>query len=399
MTESHILPTYPRAPISFERGEGSWLIDREGRRFLDMGSGVAVTALGHAEPGVVRALQEQAEKLWHTSNLYTIARQEELASKLCAATFAETVFFTNSGAEAMECAFKMARKYWAAQNQPGRGRIITFHGAFHGRTLATISAVGSEKLTKGFEPLLEGFVQIAPGDWGALQQALGSRTGSDGGAGAVVVEPIQGEGGILPWAEADLRRLREMCDEVEALLIFDEIQCGMGRSGHLFAHQGAGVTPDIMAVAKGIGNGFPLGACLASARAGEAMTVGTHGSTYGGNPLACAVGMAVLDRINTPEFLSQVRRKSALLRHKLEACVEAHPKVFEQLRGVGMMLGIKCKCSNLDLVAACQEQQMLLIPGGDNVVRVLPALSISDEDINEASIRLDRAATVLEGTL
>ena len=281
-----VLPTYSRAKMSFETGEGSWLIDRDGTRYLDMAGGIAVTGLGHAHPTLVKVVQDQAAKLWHTSNLYHIPHQEELAEKLREATFADTMFFTNSGAEAMECAIKMARKYWYDKGQPERVNIITFTGSFHGRTLATISAAGSEKLTKGFGPLLPGFVNLTAGDHDALQEAL------DDTMAAVIVEPVQGEGGIIPLPDACLKGLRDMCDSTGALLIFDEIQCGMGRTGKLFAHEWAGITPDIMAVAKGIGNGFPLGACLATEDAASGMTAGTHGSTYGGNPLACAVGSA-----------------------------------------------------------------------------------------------------------
>ncbi|RLJ60500.1 acetylornithine/N-succinyldiaminopimelate aminotransferase [Litoreibacter meonggei] len=386
-----VLPTYSRAKMSFETGEGSWLIDRDGTRYLDMAGGIAVTGLGHAHPTLVKVVQDQAAKLWHTSNLYHIPHQEELADKLREATFADTMFFTNSGAEAMECAIKMARKYWYDKGQPERVNIITFTGSFHGRTLATISAAGSEKLTKGFGPLLPGFINLTAGDHDALQEAL------DDTIAAVIVEPVQGEGGIIPLPDACLKGLRDMCDSTGALLIFDEIQCGMGRTGKLFAHEWSGITPDIMAVAKGIGNGFPLGACLATEDAASGMTAGTHGSTYGGNPLACAVGCAVMDIVADHAFLEDVSRKSGLLRQSLEGLVASHPTIFELVRGAGLMIGVKCVVANTDVVQAGYAEHLLTVPGGDNVIRLLPAMTISDDEIKEAVARLDRAATALEG--
>lgn len=388
-----ILPTYSRAKMTFTHGEGSWLFESDGTRYLDLGGGIAVTALGHAHPALVQVLSDQAGKLWHTSNLYQIPNQQELAQKLVEATFADTMFFTNSGAEAMECALKMARKYWSAKGQPERHKIITFEGSFHGRTLATISAAGSAKLTDGFGPLLPGFVHLPLGDHDALTAAM------DDTIAAVVVEPVIGEGGIIPLPDACLKGLRDLCDQSGVLLICDEIQCGVGRTGKLFAHEWSGVTPDIMAVAKGIGNGFPLGACLATEEAAGGMTAGTHGSTYGGNPLACAVGSAVMDHVNTPEFLGDVSRKAGLLRQKLEGLIAAHPKVFELVRGSGLMLGVKCKVPNIDVVNAGYNEKLLTIPGGDNVVRLLPALNITGEEINEAVARLDRAASTLETAL
>lgn len=385
-----VMPTYSRAPMSFEQGEGSWLVDRDGTRYLDIGGGIAVTALGHAHPALVDVLSEQAGKLWHTSNLYNVPQQEILAEKLRDATFADTMFFTNSGNEAMECAIKMVRKYWYEKGQPERVKIITFTGSFHGRSIANISAAGSEKLTKGFGPLLEGFEILEAGDHDALLAAL------DDTVAGVIVEPVQGEGGIIPLPDACLKGLRDMCDTTGALLVFDEIQCGVGRTGKLFAHEWAGVTPDIMAVAKGIGNGFPLGACLATEDAASGMTAGSHGSTYGGNPLACAVGSKVMDLVNDNDFLADVNRKAGLLRQKLEGLVASHPDIFELVRGSGLMIGIKCKVPNMDVVNAGYAEHLLTVPGGDNVVRVLPALNISDEDIAEAVARLDRAASSLE---
>ncbi len=388
-----IMPTYGRAEMTFEKGEGSWLIERDGTRYLDFGGGIAVTALGHADPELAQVVAAQAQKLWHTSNLYNIPQQQALAEKLVAETFADTCFFTNSGAEAMECALKTARKYWSAQGKPERVNIITFTGSFHGRTLATISAAASKKLTDGFGPLLPGIINLEAGDHDALEAAM------DDTIAAVVIEPVQGEGGIIPLPDACLKGLRDLCDQTGALMVCDEIQCGMGRTGKLFAHEWAGVTPDIMAVAKGIGNGFPLGACLATERAAQGMTAGTHGSTYGGNPMACAVGAAVMDRVATQDFLAEVLRKSGLLRQKLEGLVGAHPDVFELVRGAGLMIGVKCKVPNMDVVAAGYAEKVLTIPGGDNVIRILPALNIGDAEIAEGVGRLDRAAAAIEAVL
>jgi acetylornithine/N-succinyldiaminopimelate aminotransferase len=385
-----ILPTYNRAALQFVKGEGSWLIEADGRRFLDMGAGIAVNALGHANPALVAALTEQAGKLWHVSNLYQIPQQQELADRLVAATFADTVFFTNSGTESCELAVKMARKYWYDKGQPERTDIITFNGSFHGRSSAGIAAAGSEKMVKGFGPLLPGFVHLDWGDHDALHAAITERTA------AILIEPIQGEGGIRPLPDHCLKGLRALCDETGTLLILDEVQCGMGRTGRLFAHEWAGVAPDIMMVAKGIGGGFPLGAVLATENAASGMTAGTHGSTYGGNPLACAVGSAVMDILTSPEFLDTVRARAGSLRQKLEGLVAAHPDVFTGVRGAGLMLGLVCKPSNLDVVAACYAEQLITVPAGDNVIRLLPPLNISDEDIAEAVNRLDLAATTLE---
>jgi len=386
-----VMPTYARAPLSFERGEGVWLVEKDGRRFLDMGGGIAVTSLGHAHPKLVAALTEQAGKLWHTSNLYNIGPQEKLAQLLVDTTFADTVFFTNSGAEAMECAIKMARKYHFEAGAPDRNRIITFEGSFHGRTIATISAAGGEKLTQGFGPLLGGFDHVAWDDLDALRATITPDTA------AICVEPIQGEGGIRPASRAFLRALREICDDDGILLIMDEIQCGMGRTGTLFEHEHAGITPDIMAVAKGIGGGFPLGACLATERAASGMVAGTHGSTYGGNPLACAVGCAVVETILGDGILDNVRVVSGHLRQRLEGLVASHPDVFDSVRGEGLMIGVKCKVTNMDMVNAGYDQQVLTVPGGDNVIRLLPPLTITVAEVDEAVSRLDAAAQSLAG--
>jgi len=384
-----VLPTYNRAPLSFVKGEGSWLIEADGRRFLDLGAGVGVTALGHAHPALVAAINQQAAELWHVSNLYEIPQQVALAEKLVAETFADTVFFTNSGTEACELAIKMARKYWFDQDQPDRHEIISFAGSFHGRSGGAIAAGGSDKLTTGFAPLMPGFTQIPFGDHDALTAAISDQTA------AILVEPIQGEGGIRPLPDQCLKGLRDLCDQHGALLILDEVQCGMGRTGKLFAHEWARVTPDIMMVAKGIGGGFPLGALLATESAAAGMTAGTHGSTYGGNPLACAVGLAVMDIIADDDFLADVSRKAGLLRQKLEGLVASHPDIFEAVRGSGLMLGLKCKCPNTDVVTAGYAQAILTLPAADNVVRLLPPLNISDDDITTALQRLDRAAQSL----
>ena len=384
-----VLPTYNRALLTFVKGEGSWLIEQDGRRFLDLGGGIAVTSLGHAHPALVAALTGQANALWHTSNLYHIPQQDALAQKLVDLTFADTVFFTNSGTEACELAVKMARKYWFDKGEVDRVEIITFSGSFHGRSAAGIAAAGSEKMTKGFGPLLPGFVHLEFGDHDALFAAISEKTA------AILIEPIQGEGGIRPVPDQCLKGLRDICDEHGILLIFDEVQCGVGRSGKLFAHEWAGISPDIMMVAKGIGGGFPLGAVLANENAASGMVAGTHGSTYGGNPLGCAVGLAVMETVGTPEFLDEVLRKAGLLRQKLEGLVASHPDVFESVRGAGLMLGIVCKAPNIDVVNAGYSENVLTVPAADNVIRLLPALNIEDSEIEEAVARLDRAATKL----
>ena len=384
-----VLPTYSRAPLSFVKGEGSLLIEQDGRRFLDLGAGIAVNALGHAHPALVAALTEQAGQLWHTSNLYEIPQQQELADRLVALSFADTVFFTNSGTEACELAVKMARKYFYDKGQPDRTEIITFSGSFHGRSSAGIAAAGSEKMTKGFGPLLPGFKHIEFGDMEALGAAITDTTA------AIMIEPVQGEGGIRPVPDADLNQMRALCETHGLLLIFDEVQCGVGRTGKMFAHEWAGVTPDIMMVAKGIGGGFPLGAVLDTENAASGMTAGTHGSTYGGNPLGCAVGNAVVNIIGTDAFLDDVNRKAGLMRQKLEGLVASHPDVFESVRGSGLMLGLKCKATNSDVVSAGYRHEVITVPAADNVIRLLPPLNITDEDIAEAVSRLDQAASSL----
>ncbi|AFO88215.1 MULTISPECIES: aspartate aminotransferase family protein [Phaeobacter] len=385
-----VLPTYNRAPLSFVKGEGAWLIEADGRRFLDLAAGIAVNALGHAHPALVKALTDQAETLWHVSNLYHIPQQQALADRLVEHSFADTVFFTNSGTESCELAVKMARKYFHDKGQPERVEILTFSGSFHGRSSAGISAAGSEKMTAGFGPMLPGFKHLMFGDLDGVTDAITDQTA------AILIEPVQGEGGIRPVPDNEMKALRQICDEHGLLLILDEVQCGVGRTGKLFAHEWAGITPDIMMVAKGIGGGFPLGAVLATEEAASGMTAGTHGSTYGGNPLGCAVGCAVMDHVTDPEFLAEVSRKAGLLRQKLEGLVAAHPQVFEAVRGSGLMLGLKCVAANTDVVAAGYEAEVVTVPAADNVVRLLPPLTLTDEDIAEAFARLDQAATLVE---
>ena len=382
-----ILPTYNRAPLSFVKGEGVWLQTGDGRRFLDLGAGIAVNALGHANPDLVDALTTQANALWHVSNLYQIPAQQKLADALVESTFADSCFFTNSGTEAMELAVKMARKYWHDRGQPERSRILAFEGAFHGRSSAAIAAVGTEKMTKGFGPLLGGFTQLGWGDHDGLRAAMAQPD-----VGAVLIEPVQGEGGIRPVPDQCLKGLRDICDETGTLLIFDEVQCGMGRTGKLFAHEWAGVTPDIMMVAKGIGGGFPLGAVLATEAAAAPMTAGTHGSTYGGNPLACAVGAKVMEIVADEGFLEGVRARAGRLRQGLEGLVATHPQAFESVRGAGLMLGLKCKAAAGEVVQAGYAEEVLTVPAADNVVRLLPPLNITEAEIDEALSRLDRAA-------
>ncbi|MEE2943628.1 MAG: aspartate aminotransferase family protein [Pseudomonadota bacterium] len=387
---SSVLPTYNRAPLTFVKGEGCWAYEADGRRFLDLGAGIAVNVLGHAHPALVDALTSQANAIWHVSNLYQIPEQQDLADKLVAHSFADTVFFTNSGTESCELAVKMARKYWYEKGQPEKTDIIGFEGAFHGRSSAGIAAAGSEKMVKGFGPLLPGFKHLPWGDLDALKAAITDTTG------AVILEPVQGEGGIRSMDDADLKAVRAICDDAGVLLILDEVQCGVARTGKLFAHEWAGIQPDIMMVAKGIGGGFPLGAVLATEDAASGMVAGTHGSTYGGNPLACAVGNAVMDIVTAPEFLDDVNRKAGLLRQKLEGLVAEFPDVFEFVRGSGLMLGLKCKAPQGDVLQAAYDADLITIPAADNVIRLLPPLTISDDEIDEAITRLTKAATAVD---
>jgi len=390
---SHILPTYARVDLAFERGEGAWLIATNGDRYLDFASGIAVNVLGHAHPRLVAALTEQAQKLWHVSNLYRIPEAERLADRLCEVSFADTVFFTNSGAEALECAIKMARKYQSASGKPERYRLITYEGAFHGRTLATIAAGGQKKHLEGFGPPVDGFDQVPFGDVEATKRAIGPQTAG------ILVEPIQGEGGVRVAPPGFLPALRRLCDEHGLMLVFDEVQTGIGRTGTLFAYEHMGVTPDIMPIAKGIGGGFPLGACLGSAEAAKGMTVGTHGSTYGGNPLATAMGNAVLDAVLEPGFLDHVRKLGLLFKQRLAELKDRHPAVIAEVRGEGLLVGVRTVVANAKLVDALRAQKMLAPAAADNVVRLFPPLIVSEVELGEAVARIDRACAAIEAEL
>jgi acetylornithine/N-succinyldiaminopimelate aminotransferase len=379
------MPTYARANVVFERGEGAWLIATDGTRYLDFASGVAVNALGHAHPRLVAALAEQAGKLWHSSNLYRVAGQEKLAERLCQATFADHVFFCNSGAEACEGAIKVARRYHYANGQPERWRIVTFKGAFHGRTLAPIAAAGNAKHLEGFGKPADGFDQVPFGDLEAITAAIGPETA------AIMVEPVQGEGGINVAPVQWLRALRELCDARGLLLVMDEVQTGMGRTGKLFAHEWAGITPDVMAVAKGLGGGFPIGAVLATKEAGKGMVPGTHGSTFGGNPLAVAVAGVVLDVLLEPGFLEGVQAKALRFKQQLAGLQDAYPHVIEEIRGTGLLTGLKVKPPQGEVINAAADEKLLTVAAGDNVVRLLPPLNVTEEELTEAVERLGRA--------
>jgi len=388
-TTSHLLPVFARADLAFERGEGVWLITADGERYLDFTSGVAVNALGHAHPHLVAALQQQAAKLWHMSNLFKSPDGERLAARLCEHSFADFVFFANSGAEAIECAIKVTRKYHAAKGQPERYRIITFEGAFHGRTLATLAATGAAKYLDGFGPPVEGFDQVPLGDLDAVKAAIGPATAG------ILIEPVQGEGGVRAADPAFFRALRELCDAHGLLLMFDEVQTGMGRTGELFAHQRFGVAPDVMARAKGLGGGFPIGACLATAEAASGMTPGSHGSTFGGNPLAVAAANAVLDVMLEPDFLPRVQSIALLAKQKLASVVDRYPQVLGEVRGEGLLLGLKAVVPAAELMAALRAEKMLSVAAGDNVVRLLPPLILSEAELTEAVERLERACASL----
>jgi acetylornithine/N-succinyldiaminopimelate aminotransferase len=390
---SQLMATYARADLAFERGDGAWLYATDGERYLDFAGGVAVNVLGHAHPQLVDALVEQARKVWHVSNLYRIPEGERLAARLCAESFADVVFFANSGAEAMEGAIKIARKYQSANGQPERYRIITFEGAFHGRTLATLAAGGQKKHLDGFGPVVDGFDQVSVGDLPAVKQKIGPETA------AILIEAIQGEGGVRVVAPSFLKALRQLCDEHGLLLVFDEVQTGMGRTGHLFAYQKAGVTPDVMALAKGLGGGFPVGACLATAEAAKGMVAGSHGSTFGGNPLAMAAGNAVLDVLLAPGFLEQVQHNALLFKQRLAELKDRHPAVIAELRGEGFLVGLRAMVPAAQLVDAARAEKLLMVAAGDNVARLLPPLIVGEQEIAEAIERLDRAATRIEAEL
>ncbi len=389
---SHLLPTYARVDLAFERGEGVWLTTAAGERYLDFTSGVAVNALGHAHPHLVKALTEQAQKLWHVSNLYRIPEGEKLADRLCAATFADTVFFQNSGAEAIECAIKMARKYQSASGKPERYRIVTFEGAFHGRTLAALAATGNKKYLDGFGPPMPGFDQVPFNDLDAVKKAIGPETA------AILIEPVMGEGGVRVVPHNFLRALRKLCDDNGLLLVFDEIQTGVGRTGDLFAYQHTGVTPDIMTIAKALGGGFPVGACLATTEASKGMTAGTHGSTFGGNPLAMAVGNAVMDIVTAEGFLDGVKHNSLLLKQKLAELKDRYASVIAEVRGEGLLIGLRMVPPASEMVDELRAEKMITVGAGDNVVRLLPPLIISESEIAEAVARIDRACARLSQT-
>jgi acetylornithine/N-succinyldiaminopimelate aminotransferase len=386
---SHLLPTYARVDLAFERGEGPWLFTAQGDKYLDFTSGVAVNALGHTHPALVKAITEQAQKVWHVSNLYRIPEGERLAERLCDATFADTVFFQNSGTEAIECAIKMSRKYQSASGKPERYRIVTFEGAFHGRTLAAVAATGNKKYLEGFGPPVEGFDQVPFNDIEAVKKAITRETA------AIMIEPVMGEGGVRVVPHAFLRALRELCDKHGLLLIFDEIQTGFCRTGTLFCYQHTGVTPDVMPIAKALGGGFPVGACLATAEASKAMTAGTHGSTFGGNPLAMAVGNAVLDVMLKPGFLEHVNKIALLFKQRLAEIKDRHSGVISEVRGEGLLIGLKAVPPAGELVDALRAEKMITVGAGDNVVRLLPPLIISEAEVSDAIGRIDRACTRL----
>jgi acetylornithine/N-succinyldiaminopimelate aminotransferase len=386
---SHLLPVFARVDLGFERGEGAWLIATDGERYLDFTSGVAVNALGHAHPHLVAALQEQATRLWHMSNLFRSPDGERLAARLCEQSFADLAFFANSGAEAMECAIKMTRKYHAAKGQPERYRIITFDGAFHGRTLATLAATGSAKYLEGFGPPVDGFDQVLLGDLEAVKKVVGPHTAG------ILIEPLQGEGGVRAAPHSFFKALRQLCDDNGLVLIFDEVQTGMGRTGELFAYKRIGVTPDVMSLAKALGGGFPIGACLATSEAASGMTPGSHGSTFGGNPLAVAAANAVLDVMLKPGFFEHAQKMSLLLKQKLASAVDRHPNILAEVRGEGLLIGLKAVVPSADLVTALREQKLLTVGAGENVVRFLPPLIVTEAEIEESVARLERACVAV----
>lgn len=390
MTIAQVLPIYTRTPFVIERGEGVYLFDSEGKRYLDFAAGIAVNALGHCHPHVVAALKKQANTLWHTSNMYRLPGQESLAARLVEYTFADTVFFCNSGTEATEAAIKMVRKYQYEKGHRNKYTILTIDGAFHGRTMAAISASGKEKVMKGFEPALDGFRRIPLNDVEALKAALTPDVGG------IMLETIQGEGGVHAADGDYLRLMRQLCDELDVVLVLDEVQCGVGRTGHFFAFEKYGVVPDIVPVAKGIGNGFPLGLTLATERVAQAMNAGSHGTTYGGNPLATAVGNAVLDVVMNEEFLSNVREKGLMLKAKLQVLIDRHPTVLELLRGEGLMLGLVTVVDNLEMVKQLREAGLMTVGGAGNVIRILPPLIIEESHMDEAIALLEKVCQSYE---
>lgn len=384
-TVQPLYDTYNRAALRFERGEGIWLITEGGERYLDFAAGIAVNSLGHSHPHLVNTLKDQADKLWHLSNLYEVPGQEKLGARLVQSTFADKVFFTNSGAEAIECAIKTARRYQYVNGNPERFRVITFEGAFHGRTLATIAAGGQAKYLEGFGPKVDGFDQVPFGDEAALRAAITDETA------AILLEPVQGEGGLRGFPEEFMRLVRQICDDKGLLMILDEVQTGVGRTGKLFAHEWSGIKPDIMAVAKGIGGGFPMGACLATAEAAKGMTAGVHGTTYGGNPLAMAVGNAVLDVVLADGFLENVQETALTLKQGLASIIDRYPNIVSEIRGRGLLMGIKCVVPNVTLIQALRDENFLSVGAGDNVIRLLPPLVTTPEEAREALNRIEAA--------
>jgi acetylornithine/N-succinyldiaminopimelate aminotransferase len=388
--DDHLLAVYARAPLAFERGEGARLYSTDGEAYLDCLAGIATTGLGHAHPKLVAALNAQGAKLWHVSNIFRIPGQEALARRLTDETFADVVFFTNSGTEAVECALKMARKHHSAAGDPDRIEVIGFEGAFHGRSYAAVFAAGNPGYVEGFGPALPGYRHLPFGDMDALEAAMGPATA------AVIIEPVQGEGGARALPEADLSRLRRLCDEKGALLIYDEIQCGLGRTGRLFAHEwAADAAPDIMCVAKALGGGFPVGACLATAHAASGMVVGSHGSTYGGNPLAMAVGLAAFDEISRPETLDHVRRIAGYFGQQLAGLKDRFPDVIADIRGKGLLIGLKLIPNNREFMAAARDQRLLMAGGGDNCIRLLPPLILTEDEAREAIEKLEATCEVM----
>ena len=390
MLPSALFPTYNRADVAFVRGEGSYLFAEDGKRYLDLGAGIAVAAFGHANPRLVKALTDQAGKIWHTSNLYRVPGQESLARKLADHSFADVAFFTNSGAEAIELAIKTARRWQFVNGHPERFHIVSFEGAFHGRTYAAVNATGNEKYLEGFGPKMAGFDQVPVEDMDALNKVIGPQTA------AILIEPVQGEGGVRPVDPAFLRKLRKLCDDNGILLIFDEIQTGLGRTGKLFAYEWAGIEPDIMTLAKAIGGGFPLGAVLATADAAKGMTAGTHGTTYGGNPLAMAVANEAVDMVLEPRVLPHVNKVANYLHQQLGALVAGHPALFEDIRGQGLMIGLKMKTPSGDFIAQARENGLIVLPAGDNVVRLLPPLNLTEDEAREGVALLSKTASDIE---
>ena len=383
--ETSLMSNYSRSDLAFVRGKGVRLFDKTGKMFLDFGSGIAVNSLGHSHPKLVKVLADQGSKLWHTSNLYTVPKQEELANELTDNTFADKVFFTNSGAESVECSIKIARRFYFSNGQPNKNRIISFERSFHGRTMGAISAAGSRKLLEGFGPKLPGFDTVRKLSLESVERKISERTC------AILVEPILGEGGIVTLSCSFLKGLKQLCKKYNLLLIFDEVQSGIGRTGYFLAHERCGVTPDIVALAKGLGNGFPIGACIATKRVADCMVPGTHGSTYGGNPLGCAVALETIKCILKPNFLSTIRKKGDFFKKKLNNLLDIFPEQISEVRGKGLMLGLKCVGHNVDLVDRCRKEKLLLVPGGSNTLRILPPLIITYKEIEEGTERLHLA--------